>query len=424
MTASGWLLLCALLLAFGLQRWAAWLNIRALDPALPTEFAGIYAADEYQRSQEYSRAVTAFGGLRATVDLVVLVSFWLAGGFGWWDEVVRGPGWPTILTGIVYLTGLLVAQALIDLPFDLYGTFVLDQRFGFNRSTPRIYVADRLKGAALGLTIGLPLLAGVLWLFGSGRPLAWVWAWAAGALVMVVLQAVLPSWIMPLFNRFTPLGEGALREALVELARRAGFPVRDIVVMDGSRRSTRSNAFLTGFGNGRRIVLFDTLIASLSVAEVAAVLGHELGHVRRHHIAQGLVLSVVGLGAVCLLLQWFLSNGLLAQDFSVSHPSVYTGLALFAVALGPISVVVGVGTNALSRHDERAADRFAARLTGRPGDLAGALRVLARTNMTNLTPHRLYVVLNYSHPPVLYRVQALTPPPVSRRDASSIADGA
>jgi STE24 endopeptidase len=389
------------------------LNLRALDLTAPAEFADVYAPEEYLRGQEYTRATTTFGWFRASVDLIMLVGFWLAGGFGWWDGIVRGLEWPAIAAGVVYLGGLFVAQALVDLPFDVYATFVLEQRVGLNRTSWRTYLADRLKGTALAAVLGIPLLAGVLWLFGSGSRWAWVVAWGAGTLLMVILQMVMPTWVMPLFNRFTPLADGTLREALVDIARRAGFPVRDIVVMDASRRSARSNAFLTGFGGSRRIVLFDTLIASLSVPQLTAVLAHELGHARRRHILQGLIVSVVGLGVSCVLAQWFLANAFLARDFKVALPSTYTGLVLFAVALGPLSAVVGVGANALSRHNERAADEFAARLTGRPGDLAGAVRVLARTNLANLTPHPLYVVLNYSHPPLAERVRALRAPPAA-----------
>jgi len=407
MNVYGLTVLAALLLEFGLRVAADVLNLRALDPKLPPEFQGVYDADRYAHSQEYTRARTRFGLLRGTFDLALLVAFWFAGGFGWLDHRVRGLGLGPIATGCCFVALLALGRSLLALPFRWWSTFVIEERFGFNRTTPQTFVTDLAKGLALAALLGGPLLAGVLWLFERSGSQAWLWCWLASALVSIALQFIAPTWIMPLFNRFTPLGAGVLRDAILAYAGSVDFPLQDIFLIDGSRRTTKANAFFTGFGRHKRVALFDTLVERLRTGELLAVLAHEVGHFKRRHIFKGMLLGLIEMGLVFLLLSIFLGHRGLYDAFFVPEPSVHAGLVLFALLLTPLGLLLSMLTAALSRRYEREADAFAVATTGSGGPLATALKRLAVDSLSNLTPHPFYVVLHYSHPPVRDRIHAL-----------------
>ena len=260
-----------LVLLNALELLASVLNIRALSSSLPEEFRGIYDENDYRRSQEYAAASARFGWVTLVFDLAVLLAFWAAGGFEWVDERWRQVGWGPVWTGVGYLGTLMGARALLDLPFSLYGTFVIEERFGFNRTTVRTFFADRLKGLGLSIVLGAPLLAGVLFFFETGGENAWLSAWAFVSLITVTLAFVAPIWIMPLFNKMTPLETGPLREQILAYAQTVAYPLTNVFVVDGSKRSTKSNAFFTGFGRNKRVALYDTLIENHSVEELVAV---------------------------------------------------------------------------------------------------------------------------------------------------------
>jgi len=393
--------------AFAVKRLADLLNLRALAPAVPPELADVYDAQGYARSQQYTRARTRFGIVQSSFDLAVLLIFWLAGGFGWGDELVRSLGWGEIPTGLLFIGLLVAANGLLGLPFAAYSTFVIEQRFGFNRTDLRTFVLDLVRGAALGIALGAPVLAAVIAFFQYLGPFAWLYAWAGSILVVLALQYVLPTWILPLFNRYLPLPEGELREALFGYARSVGFSLREVFVMDGSKRSSKSNAFFTGFGRNRRIALFDTLIERHPIPELVAVLAHEIGHYKRRHVLQGMVLGMLHTGVLLALLSVFLDRPGLFAAFGVASPSVYAGILFFGLLLTPIELLLSLGLGALSRRNEYQADRYAASTTGRPEDLVSALKRLSADNLSNLTPHPYYVAVNYSHPPVLERIRAL-----------------
>ena len=404
MNVYGWVILSALLGTYALSQVAELRNLRALREDLPAEFAGVYNRETYRRSQAYTRSRTSFGMLTATVDLVVLLAFWFAGGFEWLDGLVRSLGWGPVPTGALFIGVLVLAQSALSLPFHVYATFVIEARYGFNRTTPRTFAADRLKALALAVLLGGPAVMAFIALFEYAGSWAWLYAWLAAVLLTLALQYVLPTWIMPLFNRFSPLEPGELRDALFAYARSVAFPLRNVVVMDGSRRSSKANAFFTGFGRNKRIALFDTLIAAHSTRELVAVIAHEVGHYKGRHGLKGLGISVVHVGLLFALLAVFLTDERLFAAFSVETPSVYAGLVFFVLLLTPVDFLLGIGLHALSRRHERQADGFSARTTGGPADLVSALKVLSRDSLTNLTPDPLYVALNYSHPPVLERI--------------------
>lgn len=383
------------------------LNLRSMRPEVPGEFAGVYDADTYRRSQEYTRARTLFGLTVSTIMLSLTLVFWFAGGFGAADRLVRGWGVSELWTGLAFIALLALLRTLASLPFRIWSVFVIEERFGFNRTTPGTFIADLLRGTALAAVIGGGVVAGVLYLFGSVGPGAWLWCWGFGALVTVFLQFIAPAWLMPLFNRFTPLPEGELKEGILGYASKIGFPLKGIYVMDGSKRSSKANAFFTGFGRTRRIALFDTLVAKHTVPELIAVLAHEIGHYRRKHVRTGLVTGVLHMGVMLWIFSFFVGHRPLFDAFFVEDVSVHAGLVFFGMLFTPIEVFLGLLMNALSRKHEFEADRFAAETLGGGADLAAALRKLSAGNLSNLTPHPFYVFLHHSHPPVVERIRRL-----------------
>ncbi|RMF65631.1 MAG: M48 family peptidase [Calditrichaeota bacterium] len=401
------IILATLVFSFLLNLVTEILNLRALKGTLPEEFRGVYDAEAYRKSQEYTRVRTKFGFVTSTFGLALTLAFWFAGGFNALDQVVRGWHLHPILTGLTYIGILVFAKSLLSLPFSIYSTFVIEERFGFNKTTPATFAADLLKGLVLAIVLGGPLLAGVLAFFEYAGSAAWLYCWLATTLFTLFVQFIAPTWIMPLFNKFTPLEEGELRKAILAYAESVRFPVKNLFVMDGSKRSTKSNAFFTGFGKNKRIALFDTLIEKHTVPELVAVLAHEIGHYKKKHIIQGMVISVVHMGVMFYLLSIFISHRGLFEAFYMQQMSIYAGLIFFGMLYSPIELILSVFMQMFSRKNEYEADRYAAETTRNPDAMVSALKKLSRDNLTNLTPHPLYVFLNYSHPPVLDRIRAL-----------------
>lgn len=400
-------ILIALLVEYALGVIANLLNVRSLSAELPPDLEGIYEPEEYRKSQEYLRANTRLHFVTSTVSLVVLLSFWFAGGFNCLDQAVRSWSFVPILNGLLYIGILATGYRLISLPFSIYHTFVIEERFGFNRATRRTFVADEIKDLGLTALIGAPLLSGILALFEYAGYYAWVYCWIAVSAFSLILQYVAPTWIMPLFNKFTPLQPGELREAIFSYARSVGFPVKHVFVMDGSRRSSKSNAFFTGFGRNKRIALFDTLIQKHTVHELIAVLAHEIGHHKKKHILQGTLIGVLHAGVLFFVLSIFLGSPGLYDAFYMEQQSIYSGILFFGLLYTPLEMVLSVMMQALSRKNEYEADRFAAETIQHPRHLIEALKKLNAGNLSNLVPHPFYVFLNYSHPPLLQRMRAI-----------------
>jgi len=400
-------ILIALILNFVVELLADILNMGALKQALPDEFRGIYNEEEYARSQEYTRVRTRFGFISSAFDLVVLLCFWFVGGFNALDLAVRGFGFSPILTGLIYVGALLLLRTLLALPFDIYATFVIEERFGFNKTTVRTFILDLVKGAFLTALLGGALLAVVLVIFDLSGPRAWLYCWLAVSLFILFLQFIAPTWLLPLFNKFVPLADGELKGRIMQYAQSVGFRLEKIFVMDGSRRSGKSNAFFTGFGRHKRIALYDTLIDKHSVPELEAILAHEIGHYKKKHIQQGLLLTLLHMGVMLFLLSIFISHKGLFDAFFMDHSSVYAGLIFFGLLLAPVEMVLSIILHFLSRTNEYQADRFAAETIADPIQMIMALKNLARDNLANLTPHPFHVFLHASHPPMLKRIQAI-----------------
>jgi STE24 endopeptidase len=383
------------------------LNLRYVKDDLPQEFKGIYDTQKYLKSQEYLKTNTRFGYITSIFDLTIVLTFWFAGGFAFLDTLVRSLGLGHIITGLLYIGILMGTRMVLSLPFTIYNTFGIEERFGFNKTTPFLFVQDLFKSICLSVIIGAAVLAPILWFLNSAGSMGWIFCWIAGTLFLFTIQYIVPTWIMPLFNRFTPLEDGPLKDAIFSYARSIQFPLAQIFIMDGSKRSSKSNAFFTGFGRNRRIVLFDTLVKEQSVDELVAVLAHEMGHFKKKHIIKRIGLSILQMGLIFYLMSLFLSNQALFNAFYVTTPSVYAGLIFFGLLYTPIDLVLSVFMQISSRKDEYEADRFAAVSLKDSAALISALKKLSVHNLSNLLPHPFYVFLNYSHPPVMERIRAL-----------------
>jgi STE24 endopeptidase len=403
-------ILAVLLLGYLLETVVSLLNLRALSPILPVQFKDVFDQEKYARSQDYTRTTTRFGLIRNSVSTVLTVLFIVLGGFNWADSMVRSLGLGSIATGLLFIGLIVLIAAVVGLPFSIYATFVIEERFGFNKTTVRTFVLDMAKSLVLGLIIGAPLLAFVLWFFETGGTFAWLYCWLAVIGFVITVQFLAPVCIMPLFNKFTPLAEGELKERIMEYAGSQHFRMKGIYTMDGSKRSTRLNAFFTGFGRFRRIVFFDTLVDKLTAGEIVAVLAHEMGHYKLRHIFRMLAVSVVQTGIMFSVLSLFINNQGLFDAFRMEHLSIYASLFFFGFLYAPISMFLDIFNHYLSRRHEYEADGFVVATTGRAGDLVSGLKKLSAANLVNLTPHPLHVFLNYSHPPVQARIRALESP--------------
>ena len=401
------IILFALLIEHAVGVVASLLNLKSLRSETPPALEGVYQPEEYRKAQEYIRTNTRFGFITDIFSLLVLLSFWFAGGFNYLDQVVRSWGSDPILNGLLYIGILMLGYSLLTLPFSIYHTFVIEERFDFNRTTPRTFLLDRIKGLGLTALLGAALLSGILALFEYVGYLAWVYCWLAVTAFSLIMQYVAPTWIMPLFNKFTPLEPGELKEAILNYARSVGFPITNVFVVDGSRRSSKSNAFFTGFGRNKRIALFDTLIKKHTVSELVAVLAHEIGHHKKKHILRGTMINILHTGVLFFVLSIFLGSPGLYDAFYMEQQSVYSGIVFFGLLYTPLEMVLSVMMHALSRKNEYEADRFAAQTIQHPQHLVQALKKLHAGNLSNLMPHPFYVFLNYSHPPLLQRMRAI-----------------
>ncbi len=336
------------------------LNLRSLSPDLPEEFAGVYDRDKYSKSQQYTRVTTRFSLVQTTLVTGLTILFIWYGGFNQIDLVARSAQFSPLYTGLLFMALLGLISTVLNLPFSLYSTFVIEERFGFNTTTLKTYILDMLKGTLLAVLIGGPLLGFILWFFEVSGSWAWFYCWVVILAFIVIMQFLAPVVIMPLFNTFTPLEDGELKEAVTRYAKQQHFGLQGIYTMDGSKRSKRANAFFTGFGKYRRIVFFDTLIHEVSTKELVAILAHEMGHFKKRHIIKMMVASALQTGVMLYIMSLFINN-----------------------------------------------EQLAAETTGESDSLISGLKQLSVSNLSNLTPHPLHVFFHYSHPPVLQRIQAL-----------------
>ena len=372
------IILSAIIVDLILNGIADYLNLKMLRNELPEAFQGVYDPDRYRKSQLYLKTNTRFGWFSGAFNVTVMLLFWFGKGFPLLDEWVRSFHYGPIITGLSYMGILILCKALLSLPFSIYSTFVIEERFGFNQTSWSTFVLDLVKGVLLAILLGTPLLAGILLFFEYAADNAWWYCWIAVTLYMLGVQFIAPTWIMPLFNKYTPLEDRELKSAILTYAGSIKFPLENVYVMDGSRRSSKSNAFFTGFGKHRRIVLFDTLIKQHTTGELLAVLAHEMGHYKKKHILQSMILGILQMGIMLYLLSLFISDQGLFDAFYMPQKSVYAGLIFFGMLYSPLGFFIGIFMQMLSRKNETAADRFSVETTQDPESMAEALKNIKR----------------------------------------------
>jgi STE24 endopeptidase len=403
----GSFVLCTLVGYYLLDSLAKLLNLSSLQTQVPGEFLDVYDVNRYRRSQEYTKLNTWFDLVVSTIDLAALLIFWFLGGFEVLDQFIRGFHLSPVLNGLLYLGILCAAREVLMLPFAIHHTFVIEQRYGFNRTTVATFIVDRLKEWFISGLLMAGFVFIILNLFETFGPRAWIIGWICTAAISVFLIYIAPTVILPLFFKLSPVPDGHLKDQVTEFSLHQRFPIRELLVIDGSRRSSKANAFFTGFGSNKRIALYDTLIDSHTVPELLAVLAHEIGHYKKHHIVRHLIIGQFSLLLLFLGASFCISRPELFEAFGVSTRSYYVGFALYLVLIRPLAVLSGIVMNYWSRRDEFEADRFAAEALGDPNPLIQALKRLSKDSLSNLTPHPLLVGLHFTHPPVLARVLAL-----------------
>ncbi len=386
---------------------ADYLNLKNQRSEPPAEFSDLIDEKEYRKSRDYLRTNTVFSQCESLFSLTITLLFWFTGGFNLLNEWSLKQTGNQLVAGLIFIAVLLLGRTVLNLPFSLYSTFVIEERFGFNRTTGKTFVTDYIKTIFLSLLLGTPLLAGIIWFFQSAGDRAWFFAWMICAGFTLSLQIIAPTWIMPMFNKFTPLPEGELKETLLRYGEKVSFPLTNVFVVDGSKRSGKGNAFFTGFGKRRRVALFDTLIEQHSVEELLVVLAHEIGHYKKKHILKMTFISIIHQGVILFLLGWFIRQPALYEAFFMEHISIASGLIFFSLLFTPVEMLLNPILQSLSRRHEFQADSFSALTTGRPETMVSALKKLAHDNLANLTPHPFYIFLHDSHPPLLERINSL-----------------
>lgn len=402
-----YIILTLVALSFVWDQVLSYLNRKQMSPVIPQPLQGIYNEKEYASQQAYQKANSRFGLISGGFSFAVMIAVLLLGGFGWLDNFLRGYTEHPLWLPLCFFGALFIANLLISLPFDWYATFTIEERFGFNKTTKRLFVADAVKGLLLSLLLGGGILCLIILIYQYTTTWFWLLAWAVITLFSVVMSLFYSEWIVPLFNKQTPLETGELRDAIESFSRRSGFELKNIYVMDGSKRSTKANAYFTGMGKKKRIVLYDTLIQELETEEIVAVLAHEIGHYKKKHVWQSLVLSILSTGFTLYILSLFLDNSPLAEALGGSQASFHLGLIGFSFLFAPISEATGLLFNVISRKNEYEADAYAAGF-GLGAALTGGLKKISVKALSNLNPHPWVVFWHYSHPTLLQRVGRLS----------------
>jgi STE24 endopeptidase len=401
-----WIIVILIVVDFLFSKSLSLLNLKRMTTALPEELKGIYNQEKYTNSLAYQKTNIRFSFISDSFSLVVFLVVLFLGGFARIDD------WARTITDNAYLQSLLFfgilgfAMDLISMPFQLYDTFVIEERFGFNKTTIKTFILDKLKGWLVSGLLGALILLFIQWAFMATGD--WFWFIVMGGLsfFMIFMAMFYTQIFVPIFNKLTPLEEGDLKSAIEQFAQKAGFKLDNIYVIDGSKRSTKANAYFSGLGTKKRIILYDTLINDLTTEEIVAVLAHEVGHNKNKHIVKGLVMSLVQTGILVALLWYALSNPELSYALGAKQPSFHMGLLAFAFLFSPVSFIVGILSNLLSRKFEYQADAYAGN-NYNAGMLVSALIKLSVKSLSNLRPHPLYVFFNYSHPTLLQRMSRL-----------------
>ena len=392
--------------SFVMEVFLEYLNSTRRSPRLPDELKNIYDEDKYSKSVEYEKVKHRFSLAQGSFSLLLVLAMLFLGGFAVVDEFARGISDSPVIIALIFFGVIMFGADILQTPFDWYGTFVIEEKFGFNKSTLTVFLADKLKGWVLTAILGGGLLALITWFYYLAGEWFWIYALAVIMGFGIFMNMFYSTLIVPLFNKQTPLKEGELKDKIASLSKKTGFRLDDVYVIDGSKRSTKANAYFAGIGKKKRIVLFDTLMEDLSADNILAVLAHEIGHYKKKHTVVNMAVSFVTTAIALYLLSVMVTNPALSEALGADSPSFHMGLVAFGILYSPVSAVFGILNNWISRKNEYQADRFAAKHHSAE-ELADALKKLSVKNLSNLLPHPLYVAVHYSHPPLLNRLRAL-----------------
>ncbi len=373
---------------------------------IPEKLQGIYDKEKYDKQQRYSKTNSRFSTFQSSVSFVVIILFLLFQGFAWLNNYLLQYSDNELVVGLLFFGVLFIGGDLLSLPFSIYDTFVIEQKFGFNKSTPKIFIGDKLKSYLLTIILGGGIYALIYLIYKHTGEYFWLYCWGVITLIMVFFTMFYSNLIVPLFNKQKPLENSSLKQAISDFSNKVGFKLDNIFEIDGSKRSTRANAYFTGLGAKKRIVLYDTLIKELSEDEIVSVLAHEIGHYKHKHTLSAIILSVLQTGIMLFILSLFISNPLLSNALGVQQPTFHISLIAFGLLYSPISTVTSLFMNILSRKNEYQADAYAKKHAD-ASSLISALKKLSQNSLSNLTPHPIYVWVHYSHPTLLQRIENL-----------------
>lgn len=405
-TSLFYILIGILVINFIIDKVLDSLNAKHFDDEIPQQLNDVYDEEEYKKSQAYKKTNHRFGNLTSFFSIALTLGFFFFDGFEFVDNIARSYTDNSILIALIFFGIIMMASDILTMPFSYYRVFVIEERFGFNKTTRKTFFLDKIKGWLMSAILGGGILALIIWFYEFTGKHFWLYAWGLVALFSIFMNMFYSKLIVPLFNKQTPLEEGELKDAITEYAQKVGFTLDKIFVIDGSKRSTKANAYFSGFGSQKRITLYDTLINDLETEEIVAVLAHEVGHYKRKHIIFNLFSSILLTGLTLFILSLFINSPLLSEALGVANSSFHIGLIAFGILYSPISEVTGLVMNYISRRFEYQADNYAKETyDGKP--LVTSLKKLSKNNLSNLTPHPAYVFMHYSHPTLLQRVENL-----------------
>jgi len=401
------IIISAIIVEYLLSSISSILDIKNISPNILPDFEKAYDQEKYTKSQDYLRVRTRFGIFSSTFSLFLIIMVIHSGVFGLLDQYVMNQTENYILQGLMFIGIIYFFQDIISLPFSIYNTFVIEEKFGFNKTTLSLFIIDKIKGYFIFIVIGSVIITPILYFFHVYTDTGWLIAWSILTLFMIAIQPLFVHVIAPMFNKFTPLEDGELRSAIENYVSKVNFPLARIDIMDGSKRSAHSNAYFSGFGKSRRIAIFDTLVDKHSTEEIVSVVAHEVGHYKLKHILFGTIIGIVETGIMLFAFNLIMNDISLFHVFGVNNLSVHAGIVFFSMLYAPVSMFTSIISSAISRKNEFEADKYSLDTTQNSEALISMLIGLSANNLSHLTPHPLKVFLSYSHPPVIDRIKAV-----------------
>ncbi len=401
-----YILISILIISFIIDKILDYLNVKHFDDKIPDKLKDVYEEEQYKKSQDYKKTSAKFSNTKSYITIILTLAFFFLDGFKHIDNFSRGYTQNPVLVALIFFSVIMLGSEIVSTPLSYYNTFVIEEKFGFNKSSKKTFWLDKIKGLFVSALLAGGILSLIILFYELTGKNFWIYAWILIAAFSLFINMFYAKLIVPLFNKQTPLEKGNLKSAIEEYAKKVGFTINNIFVIDGSKRSTKANAYFSGFGSQKRITLYDTLLNDLETDEIVAVLAHEVGHYKKKHIIFNLISSTLLSGLILYILSLFINSPILSESLNVSIPSFHVGLIVFGILYSPISEITGLFMNYMSRKFEYQADNYA-KETFSKKHLISSLKKLSKNSLSNLTPHPAYVFVNYSHPTLLKRIKNL-----------------